>query len=52
VKFILGFLIGLVTGPLMLIGSIALFIAGIMLGWKLFGDSSEEVSTATQEDSA
>jgi hypothetical protein len=42
VKFFGGFLVGLVTGPLLLIYSIALVIAGAFLGWKFFGEAPDE----------
>jgi len=49
VKFFGGFLVGLVVGPLLLVGSIATFIAGAFLGWKVFGDVSSD--PITPEDS-
>jgi membrane protein implicated in regulation of membrane protease activity len=49
VKFFGGFLVGLVTGPLLLIYSIALVIAGAFLGWKFFGEASDEPSVANNQ---
>jgi hypothetical protein len=47
VRFIFGFLLGWVTGVVLLLVSFATFIAGLVLGSKIFGDESDESSDKT-----
>lgn len=48
-KFTLGALFGVLTGALLLIGTLGGFIGGLVWGWKLFGDESDEQPTTTKE---
>lgn len=48
-KFLFGVFIGATAGTLVLVGTIAGFFTGLMLGWHLFSSDDDEPSTETPD---
>lgn len=44
-RFIFGVCLGVVMGVVLLVGTVAAFIGGLALGWKIFADSDDEEPT-------
>lgn len=44
-KFLLGVFIGATAGTLVLVGTVAGFFSGLMLGWQLFASDDDEPTT-------